>query len=296
MPLKPAMELILRARAQGYAVGYFESWNLESLQGVLDAAEKTRSPVIIGVNGEFLSRRSRLAQEELAWHAALYRTAAESAAVPCAVIFNECSNDIWIRQAVDLGFSLVMPDDPQAEAEQWVHRLQDLGRYAHSKGAAMEAECGHLACGVTDTLVEGEASFTDPDTAARFVQSAGIDLLAVSVGNIHILLHGSSPLDLDQLAKIRSKVNVPFDLHGGSGIDAASLHRAIRLGVAKVCYGTFMKQRYLDAVSRLLGDEEPNPHKRLGCGGPEDILLAGRLAVRDAVLERIELLGCCGRA
>ena len=89
---------------------------------------------------------------------------------------------------------------------------------------------------------------------------------------------------------------MPFDLHGGSGIGADSLREAIRLGVAKVCYGTYVKQRYLDAVRRVLGTEEANPHKRLGCGGPEDVLVAGRLAVRDAVLERIETLGCCGRA
>jgi fructose/tagatose bisphosphate aldolase len=92
------------------------------------------------------------------------------------------------------------------------------------------------------------------------------------------------------------KVAVPFDLHGGSSIDADSLRAAIRLGVAKVCYGTYVKQRYLEAVRRVLGIEEENPHKRLGCGGPEDVLVAGRLAVRDAVLERIETLGCCGRA
>ncbi len=122
------------------------------------------------------------------------------------------------------------------------------------------------------------------------------DALAVSVGNVHILIEGARSLDIDRLSAIRRKVTVPFDLHGGSGIDANSLREAIRLGVAKVCYGTYVKQRYLDAVRRVFGTEEANPHKRLGCGGPEDVLVAGRLAVRDAVLERIETLGCCGRA
>ncbi len=296
MPLRSAMELIHRAQAEGYAVGYFESWNIESLQGVLDAAEKTQSPMLVGVNGEFLSKSTRLAPENLAWHAALYRAAAESATIPCAMIFNECSNDIWIRQAVDLGFSLVMPDDPEADEQVFVRRVADLVRYAHAKGAAVEAEFGHLPCGVSDTLGDKEAELTDPDAAARFIQSTGIDLMAVSVGNVHMLIEGSRSLDIDRLQAIRKKVAVPFDLHGGSGIDADSLRRAIRLGVAKVCYGTYVKQRYLDAVRRLLGAEETNPHKILGCGGPEDVLTAGRLAVRDAVLERIELLGCCGRA
>jgi ketose-bisphosphate aldolase len=296
MPLRSAMELINRARASGYAVGYFESWNIDSLQGVLDAAEKTRSPVLVGINGEFLCQGTRLAPERLAWHAALYRAAAESVAIPCAVIFNECSDDTCIRQAADLGFSLVMPDDPGADAETFVRRVADLVHYAHGREAAVEAEFGHLPCGVSGTLGDGEAELTDPDGAARFVASTGIDLLAVSLGNVHILLEGARSLDIDRLGAIRRKVAVPFDLHGGSGIETNSLRAAIRLGVAKVCYGTYLKQRYIDAVRRVFGTVEPNPHKRLGYGGPEDVLVAGRLAVRDAVLERIETLGCCGRA
>jgi len=296
MPMFPAMELIVRARENGYAVGYFESWSLDSFQGVIDAAEETHSPILIGVNGEFLSRAGRKVEERLSWYAALGRAAAESAKVPCGLIFNECSNDAWVRQAVKLGFSLVMPEDPEADAAAFVRRVADLVGYAHGKGAAVEAEFGHLPCDVWGTLGDGEAVLTDPDMAARFVQSTGIDLMAVSVGNVHILLEGARTLDIDCLGAIRSKVEVPFDLHGGSGIDAGSLREAIRLGVAKVCYGTYVKQQYLDAMRRVFDAEEQNPHKRLGCGGPEDILVAGRQAVRDAVLERIETLGCCGRA
>ena len=85
-------------------------------------------------------------------------------------------------------------------------------------------------------------------------------------------------------------------MHGGSGITRQSLVEAIRLGVAKVNYGTYLKQRYLQAVRAAPGDDRANPHELLGMGGPHDVLVAGRLAVRDAVLERIEALGCCGRA
>ena len=93
MPLEPIDLMMHRARGAGYAVGYFESWNLESLQGVIDAAEETRSPVIIGFNGAFLSGPDRLARERLAWYGALGRAAAESATVPCGFIFNECPDD-----------------------------------------------------------------------------------------------------------------------------------------------------------------------------------------------------------
>jgi len=290
------MELIQCARAGGYAVGYFESWNLESLQGVIDAAEETGSPVLVGFNGGFLSRPGRRARERLRWYVALGRAAAESTCVPCGLIFNECTDDDWVREAIDAGFSQVMPDIAGRDLLAFQRRVAELTRYAHARGVAVEAEFGHLAVGSSGVLEDGEEVLTDPGEAARFVEATGIDILAVNVGNVHILLDGRRPLDLDRLAAVCARVDVPIDLHGGTGISAESLRKAIRLGVAKVCYGTYVKVRYLEALRRGLATDEPNPHKRLGYGGAEDLLVAGRLAVKEAVLERIGDLGCCGKA
>jgi fructose/tagatose bisphosphate aldolase len=295
MPLTPAVELLQHARAGGYAVGYFESWNLESLQGVIDAAETCRAPLFIGFNGEFLSSATRLDPERLSWYAALGRAAAESARVPCSLVFNECSDDAWTEAAIDLGFGLVMPDDPDAAAAAFAGRVAALTRRAHAAGVAIEAEVGHLPCAAAGT-VDDQGRPTDPDAAAAFVAATGIDLLAVSVGNIHILLQGSRDLDLDHLARLRRRLAVPFDLHGGSGISRASLRAAIDLGVAKVCYGTYLKQAYLAAVGAALGGPVDDPHARLGRGGTADMLGAGRRAVRDAVGQRLGWLGCVGRA
>ena len=296
MPLRPAKELLEEALANGYAVGYFESWNLESLQGVIDAAEATRSPVMIGFNGEFLSHVGRLTRERLAWYGALGRAAAESASVPCALVFNECAQDDWIRKAVISGFSQVMLDDPAAPRAELARRLKELAAYAHAHGVAVEAEAGQLPSGAAGEIEEADSSLTDPDTAARIVCETGIDILGVSVGNVHVLLDGEQGLDLDRLAAIGARVDIPLDLHGGTGIGADDLRKAISLGVAKVCFGTYVKQRYLRAVRAALANDEINPHLLLGFGGGEDVMVAGRLAVRDAVLERIELLGCCKRA
>jgi len=126
--------------------------------------------------------------------------------------------------------------------------------------------------------------------------SAGVDLLAVSVGNIHIQLHGERSLDLERLEQIRRRVSVPLVLHGGTGIAADSLREAIKLGVTKVNFGTYLKQRYLAAIRAALGKNVADPHTLLGIGGPEDALMAGRLAVKAAVLERMDWLGCSGRA
>lgn len=295
MPHKPIQAMIEDAQAGRYAVGYFESWNFESLSGVIDAAEKTRSPIILGFNGEFLTRTERVAPERIGTYAALALAAAETADVPCGVLFNECPLDDCVRQAVDAGFDFVMSADADAPYEQYVQRVTALAQYAHERGAGIEAEIAELPCGQSGQVEAGD-EMTDPDLAARFVRDTGVDILAVSVGNVHVLVNGQQDLNLDHLQAIRDKVDIPLDLHGGTGISSDSLRQAIGMGVAKATFGTYLKQRYLTAIRQALGSEEINPHKLLSFGGEEDVMVAGRLAVRDAVLERIELLGCCGRA
>jgi ketose-bisphosphate aldolase len=294
MPLAPINELVRHATEHQYGLGYFESWNFESLQGVLDAAELTRSPLIIGFNGEFLSNSRRKLSERLQWYADLGKAAAASALVPCGLIFNECPDDEWIRKAVLAGFNLVMPADQEASYEDYSRRVAGLAQFAHHYGVAVEAEVGHLPFRTAKT--PNDNHLTDPDLAARFVRDTGVDLLAVSVGNVHVMTKGERDLDLERLSQISRRVKKPLVLHGGSGISPASLRQAISLGVIKVNYGTYLKQRYLEAVHRSIEIKEDDPHELLGRGGDRDVMVAGRIAVRDAVLERIGLLGCCGKA
>lgn len=295
MPLEDVRGMVARAVAGGYAIGYFESWNLDSLAGVIDAAEQTRSPTIVGFNGAFLSDPGRNCEERLSWYAALGRAAADSATVPCGLIFNECPDDFQVLAAITLGFNLVMPADPAATLEDYTRRVARLTEIAHARGVAVEAELGELPAGSPG---HGSASGepTDPDQAAAFVEATGVDLLAVSVGNVHVKLDGTRRLDLARIEKIRERTTVPLVLHGGTGIEPDSLRQAIALGVAKVNFGTYLKQRYLRAVRAHLAREGSDPHRTLGMGGEDDLMSAGRLAVREAVLERIGLLGCCGRA
>lgn len=295
MSIEPIERLMLACRNGRFAVGYFESWSLESLQGVLDAAEQTRSPVIIGFNGELLCHRGRMTEERLAIYAAMGKAAAESAKVPCGLIFNECPDDQWTLAAIEAGFNLVMPADPQASYNDYLLRVKHIVRHAHLRQVAVEAELGELPSGASG-CIEGEGVFTDPALAGQFVRETGVDLLAVSVGNVHIHLNGEQNLDLDRLVALRDHVPVPLVLHGGTGISAASIKDAIKLGVAKVNYGTYLKKSYLRAVRTALGEQPSNPHELLGLGGQWDVMVAGRVAVSYAVLERIELLGCCGRA
>lgn len=296
MPLRPVPEMLVQAQQGRYALGYFESWNLESLLGVVDAAEETRSPVIIGFNGEFLTSPERRVTENLGWYGSLGRAVAESASIPCGFIFNECPSAMHVWQAVTSGFNLVMLSAGSRSAEQYFQDVSKLVAYAHRFGVAVEAEIGELPSGETGEMQLGHSSPTDPLQAGRFVAGSEVDILSISIGNVHVLLDGRQELDLDHLEKIRQQVNIPLGLHGGSGIDDASLQAAIRMGILKVNYGTYLKQRYLAAIRKALDTDEVNPHRLLGMGEDQDVLVAGRLAVRQAVLERIEILGCCRRA
>lgn len=295
MSLEPIAELMRRARTRGYAVGYFESWGVDSLYGVIDAAEATRSPVIIGFNGEFLSHPGRLTQERLALYGALGRAAAEAANVPCGFIFNECAQDDWTKAAIEAGFNLVMPADTAASLDDYTRRVKEIATLAHARGVAVEAELGELPFGDRGDA-RHDAQPTGPREAAAFVAATGVDLLAVSVGNVHIALNGRFGLDLDRLAAIAAATPIPLVLHGGTGIADEALKAAIALGVAKVNYGTYIKQRYLAALRRAILVDEPDPHVLLGLGGERDLMVIGRNVVREAALERMPLLGSAGKA
>jgi fructose/tagatose bisphosphate aldolase len=286
MPLESIGRLMQDAKRRDYAVGYFESWSFESVQGVIDAAEQTRSPVIIGFNGEWLAGRAGASFEELRLYAALGSAAAQDAKVPVGFIFNECPNDAWVEQAIHSGFNLVMPADPEAPLEDYTRRVKRLAGLAHARGVAVEAD-------IEDDELDAAAY---ANSAAKFVEATGVDLLAVSVGNEEIKLQGRAPLDLARLETVHQRTGIPLVLHGGTGIEDDSIKAAIRLGVRKINYGTYMKQKYLKALRGALATTEPNPHALLGNGSDTDLMVFGRKLVRDAVLERIELLGCCGKA
>lgn len=281
------------AREHNYAVGYFESWSLESVQGVIDAAEQTRSPVIIGFNGEWLAERADASFQELKLYGAMGRAAANDAKVPVGFIFNECPDDAWVEQAIGAGFNLVMPADPDAPLDEYTRRVKRLADLAHAKGVAVEAD-------IENDELSADAYAV---SAAVFVKATGVDLLAVSVGNEEIKLQGRAPLDLARLETVHKATGIPLVLHGGTGIEDDSIKAAIKLGVKKINYGTYMKQKYLRVVRAALataggqaGTQNENPHALLGNGSATDLMVVGRKVVRDAVLERIELLGCCGKA
>jgi ketose-bisphosphate aldolase len=293
MPLTSMKEILEDARHRGYSACYCESWNLESLQAVVEAAEAERSPIIAGFNGGFLLRSGRTTFEQLGYYASL-RAALARASVPVTFLLNESDSLEQIEQAIELGFDAVMPENENLSEEDYARLVKEVVKKAHAKGVTVEAQVGHLA----DASGGTEADPTDPDAARSFVEATQIDALGVAVGNVHILTSGKRRLDLSALEKIRAVVEIPLVLHGGTGIPLEMAPRCIELGVAKVNFGTGLKQAYLAAVAEKLAKyhEPMSPHPFLGLGGDNDLLVAGREAVKAEVAKLLRAYCSAGMA
>jgi len=286
-------DLLTAARVGGYALCYCESWNLESLQAVLSAAEETQSPIIVGFNGGFLRHESRAAPERLSFYAG-FRGAVEESPVPAAFLLNETDDFDQIQRGIELGFNAVMVESDYLEPGSYRELVRQVVDFAHPRGVAVEAQVGRLPHG-------GEAQpsgrITDPEAARAFVEETGIDALGVSIGNVHIQTRGQANIEWETFARVHQRVQIPLVIHGGTGFPFAEAKRAISLGVAKFNFGTNLKQAYLAALRQGISrySEPMNPHPFLGVGGPEDILTGAGGAVRQKVKELLTAFTGPGR-
>jgi len=294
MPLVSMKEILSDARRRRYAVCYCEAWNLESLQGVLDAAEEAHSPIIAGFNGGFLMHSGRRKSENLAYYSGMGRVLCETP-MPVAFLLNETDDLAQIAQGIRMGFNGVMVENEHLRVDEYLRLVRQVVKVAHAVDVWVEAAVGRLHSALEPA--NSRAEMTDPATASLFVEETGIDALAVSVGNVHILTRGKASINLEMLRRVGDAVDVPLVLHGGTGIPLELLESFIQAGVAKINFGTTLKQAYLSALrERLAAYREPlNPHPFLGMGGDQDILMAARQAVKAKVCELVSLCGSAGR-
>ncbi|MGQ9625341.1 MAG: class II fructose-bisphosphate aldolase [Anaerolineae bacterium] len=288
MPLTSLKEILQDALKGGYAVGYFEPWDQYSMEAVIQAAEKMNSPVIIGCGGMMMDKEwfDRWGMEGMA---ALGRVLARRSKVPTALILNEVEAFEQIVRGLVWGFNAVMLDSSHLPYEENVRLTQKVVEVAHAVGADVEAELGHLPVGSGEG---SESSLTDPEQAADFVARTGVDALAVSIGNVHILLEGKSEeLDFNRLAQIRQKVGVPLVIHGGTGFPDEAVRRAISLGVAKFNVGTVLKQAFLRGMAEALDEtpEDASPQEVIGSRKESDIMAHARKRMRQEVERLITL-------
>lgn len=255
-------ELMEDAEEKGCAVGAFNITNLESVMAVTQAAEETGKGVILNYAEV---HAPLLPMEEAAWMMLYY---AKKASVPVCVHLDHGSSIEMCMKAIRLGFTSVMLDASGADYEENVRETAEIVRLAHSIGVTAEAELGHIFASdiglgeekkKTETIDDFESAedvYTDPDTACDFVQRTGVDVLAIAFGTTHGIYKVKPKLDLDRITRIREKIAVPLVMHGGSGLSTEEFQTAVKNGVRKINYYTYMTLAGGKAVKEVLDQKE----------------------------------------
>lgn len=298
MPLVSMSSLLKGAYAGGYGVGYFEAWDGYSLEAVVEAAEAERSPVIIGF-GCMMVSSDWLNDGGVEILGALGRQAAERAAVPTAFLLNETHTFEQAERGIAAGFQTVMMDTSAWDWDRAVEAVKRLTDIAHAAGATVEAELGRLPDAVVEGGIDDSKAFlTDPDQAAEFVQKTGVDFLAVSIGNIHLLTNGYAPVDMDHLERIHQRVSIPLVIHGGTSFPPSAVSRAIANNAVKFNVGTILKKSFWEGMREaVLNAPTPvNVHDTLGSHKDSDVLNAGKARMKAKVQELMRLYGSSGKA
>jgi len=220
-------DVLKKAQAENYGVGLFNTTDTDMLEAVISAAEELNSPVIIGT-AEVL-----LPYGELKLIAPSIIEAAKRATVPVVVHYDHGLTFDRCIEALKLGFSSVMFDGSAGDNEENLKQTAEIVKIAHSFGASVEGEIGHVGLAATN---DGDVSdmYTTPEEAEDFVNATGVDALAVAIGTAHGAYKNKPKLDIERLKSIRAKIDTPLVLHGGSGLSDDDFKNTIREGIAKV--------------------------------------------------------------
>lgn len=298
-----AQALMKHAVEHQYAVGYFESWNLESTLAVVRAAENKKSPVMIGVCGTYIGEAKRKYKDSLTVYQAMLHQIAQEATVPVALLLNEADDEGMVIAAAEKGFDMVMFAPVFASEALPLQELTQIQKRiaakAHACGVLVEGEVGELPLfnSATGELHEGED--TDPQMCKKFVEETNIDTVAVAVGNCHLKEDGMVKLNFEALKVLADTVPVPLVLHGGTSISREDLKKASSMGVAKVNFGTGMKRVVLNTMKTYMTEHDVDvmdPNDVLGRGGEKDLLVLEQEAVISYVEETIESLNGVNKA
>jgi ketose-bisphosphate aldolase len=296
MPLVPLQRILAKARSDGYAVGYFEAWDASSLEAVLAAAEEESAPVILGF-GAMMVDGTWLEGGGVEVLGAIGRSYAERSAVDVALLFNEAHTLDQARRGIDAGFNAVMIDTHSWQTDDAIVAVKELCRVAHQLGVAVEGELGSPAEATASGVDHSHASLTDPDEAARFVEETAVDCLAVSVGNVHIMMDREASIDMERLHSIHERVDVPLVIHGGTSFPPAAVVQAIALGVAKFNVGTVLKHAFWDGLESSVRSVGTNPevHQLLGSHKESDVMGVAQQRMTTKVRSLIRQYGGSGR-
>lgn len=282
-------EILAGAKGGRYAVGAFNCPNLESLRAIVEAAEEMNAPVILN-HAEV--HNALIPIETIA--PIMVRYAKEAAVPVCVNLDHGTSFELCIK-AIRLGFTSVMYDASGAPYDDNVSQTREMVHICHAVNVSVEAELGHIFASETglgespkriETSENSDTSklYTDPELAKDFVGKTGVDALAIAFGTAHGIYTVKPVLDLDRITAIRNRVDVPFVMHGGSGLAEEEFRTAIRNGIAKINYYTYMTMAGAGAVRDRLAEKKQ--------GEPiffHDISLWATEAMKENVREAIRI-------
>jgi ketose-bisphosphate aldolase len=297
MPLVPLQQILGNARSDGYAVGYFEAWDACSLEAVLAAAEAESAPVILGF-GAMMVDGTWLDGGGIEVLGAIGQSYAARSSVDVALLFNEAHTLDQAKRGIDAGFNAVMIDTHSWPTEDAIVAVKELCRVAHQSGVAVEGELGSPAEASASGVDRSHERLTDPEEAGRFVEETGVDCLAVSVGNVHILMDQEASIDLDRLRAIYERVDVPLVIHGGTSFPPSAVLPAVALGVAKFNVGTVLKHAFWDGLASAVdaAGRPPDVHRLLGSHKNSDAMATAQEQMTAKVRSLIEEYGGSGRS
>ena len=286
--LVSAKEMLEKAREGHYAVGQFNINNLEWTKAILLTAQEQNSPVILGVS------------EGAGKYMAGYKTVVgmvngmmeeQKITVPVALHLDHGGYEACLK-CIEAGFSSIMYDGSHGPIEENIENTKKLVALCKEKGISLEAEVGAIG-GEEDGIV-GSGEFADP-AECKAIADLGIDFLAAGIGNIHGKYPANWPgLNFERLEEIQAQTGtMPLVLHGGTGIPADMIKKAINLGVSKINVNTECQLSFAAATRKYI--EEGKDREGKGYD-PRKLLAPGFDAIKETVKEKMELFGSVGKA
>jgi fructose-bisphosphate aldolase class II len=286
--LVSAKEMLDKAKAGHYAIGHFNINNLEWAKAILLTAQENNSPVILGVSegaGKYMCGYKTIVGMVNGMIENLKIT------VPVALHLDHGSYEGALA-CIDAGFSSVMFDGSHYPIEENIAKTKELVKICKEKGVSLEAEVGAIG-GVEDGVV-GKGECADPKEC-KLIADLGVDMLAAGIGNIHGVYpdnwEGLSFETLDAVQKLTGKM--PLVLHGGTGIPAEMVRKAIDLGVSKVNVNTECQLAFAAATRKYIEEGKDKSGKGFD---PRKLLAPGVEAIKATVKEKMELFGSVNKA
>ncbi len=288
MALVSAKQMLNDARDGHYAVGAFNINNLEWTKLILEVVEELKSPVMLGVSEgaiKYMGGFNVVADMVKALVKALNIT------VPVALHLDHGSYEGSFK-AIEAGFTSVMYDGSHLELDENLQKTREVVAYAHERGISVEAEVGSIG-GEEDGII-GAGELADPKEC-QLLADTGIDFLAAGIGNIH----GKYPanwagLNFERLAEVQAASNhLPLVLHGGTGIPADQITKAIDLGVSKINVNTELQLAFAAGVRGYIEAGKDLEGKGFD---PRKLLKPGVDAAKQVVRDKIAMFGSANKA